>query len=179
MHAIGFNLFMDMLDLAVNDLKSGKTPELFTPMHQGPEIDLRISAIIPDDYISDVHNRLIAYKRISNASTPEQVHDLQVELIDRFGLLPQPIKHLFQITELKLKAKRLGIQKISASGQLGKLEFEANPSIDPGALIHLIQVHAKRYKMEGAQRLRFALDAVNPQERIYEISALLDKLTSN
>lgn len=176
MQAIGFNLFMEMLDLAVSDLKSGKIPELFTPMHQGPEIDLRISAIIPDDYIADIHNRLIAYKRISNASTSEQLRDLQVELIDRFGLLPQPVKHLFLITELKLKASLLGVQKISASGQTGKLEFSEKPSIDPGALIHLIQVHAKRYQMEGPQRLRFTLDADVAQERIFEITSLLDKL---
>lgn len=176
MQAVGFNLFMEMLDLAVNDLKSGKIPELFAPMYQGPEIDLRISAIIPDDYIADIHNRLIAYKRVSNATTSEQLHDLQVELIDRFGLLPQPVKHLFLVTQLKLKASLLGIQKISASGQIGKLEFSEKPSIDPGALIHLIQVHAKRYQMEGPQRLRFTLDAEIAQDRIFEISGLLDKL---
>ncbi|MDR3443075.1 MAG: transcription-repair coupling factor [Legionella sp.] len=177
MHAIGFNLFMEMLDRAVNDLKAGKTPELSAPMYQGPEIDLRISAIIPEDYIADIHNRLIMYKRISNAKNTEQLHDLQIELIDRFGLLPQPVKHLLLITELKLKACALGIQRISAGAQQGKLEFGENPSIDPGALINLIQVHAKRYQMEGPQRLKFTLDSTIPEERIFEISALLYKLT--
>lgn len=176
MHAIGFNLFMEMLDRAVTDLKSGKIPELFAPMNQGPDIDLRISAIIPDDYIADIHNRLIAYKRIAHAKSTQQLHDIQIELIDRFGLFPQPVKNLLLITELKLKAGLLGIQKISASGQQGKLEFNAQPSIDPVALIHLIQVHAKRYQMDGPQRLRFTLDAVDSQERIFEISSLLGKL---
>ncbi|MBL7479796.1 transcription-repair coupling factor [Legionella bononiensis] len=176
MHAIGFNLFMEMLDRAVHDLKAGKIPELSAPMYQGPEIDMRISAIIPEDYIADIHNRLIMYKRISNAKSNQQIHDLQIELIDRFGLLPQPVKHLLLITELKLKAAELGIQKISASGQQGKLDFNEKPSIDPGALISLIQVHAKRYQMEGPQRLRFTLDSTAPDERIFEISSLLSKL---
>lgn len=177
MHAIGFNLFMEMLDRAVNDLKAGKTPELSAPMHQGPEIDLRISAIIPEDYIGDIHNRLIMYKRIANAKTTQQLRELQIELIDRFGLLPQPVKHLFLITELKLKAEQLGIQKISASAQQGKLDFSEKPSIDPGTLISLIQVHAKRYQMEGPQRLRFTLDSTSAEERIFEISSLLNKLS--
>ncbi|CZG17566.1 transcription-repair coupling factor [Legionella pneumophila] len=177
MHAIGFNLFMEMLDRAVNDLKAGKTPELSAPMHQGPEIDLRISAIIPEDYIGDIHNRLIMYKRIANAKTTQQLRELQIELIDRFGLLPQPVKHLFLITELKLKAAQLGIQKISASAQQGKLDFSEKPSIDPGTLISLIQVHAKRYQMEGPQRLRFTLDSTSAEERIFEISSLLNKLS--
>lgn len=177
MHAVGFNLFMEMLDRAVNDLKAGKTPELSAPMHQGPEIDLRISAIIPEDYIGDIHNRLIMYKRIANAKTSQQLKELQIELIDRFGLLPQPVKHLFLITELKLKAEQLGIQKISASAQQGKLDFTEKPSIDPAVLINLIQVHGKRYQMEGPQRLRFTLDSISSEERIFEISSLLGKLS--
>ncbi|TAL59264.1 MAG: transcription-repair coupling factor [Legionella sp.] len=176
MHAIGFNLFMEMLDRAVNDLKAGKIPELSAPMYQGPEIDLRISAIIPDDYIGDIHNRLIMYKRISNAKTIEQMHELQIEMIDRFGLLPPQVKHLLLVTELKLKAQQLGILKISAGAQQGKIEFSEEPKIDPGVLISLIQVHAQRYQMEGPQRLRFNIDATSIEDRIFEISNLLVKL---
>lgn len=176
MHAIGFSLFMELLERAVEDLKAGKTPELSTPMHQGPEIDLRISAIIPEDYIGDIHNRLIMYKRISNAKTKEQLHELQVELIDRFGLLPQPVKNLLLVTELKLRAGQLGILKISASGQQGRLDFDEKPDIDPAVLISLIQVHAKRYQMEGPQKLKFAVDGTSAEERIFEISGLLGKL---
>lgn len=177
MHAIGFNLFMEMLDKAVSDLKSGKTPELAAPMHQGPEIDLRISAIIPEDYIGDIHNRLIMYKRIANAKSKEQMHELQIELIDRFGLLPPQVKHLLLITELKLKAQQLGILKISAGAQQGKIDFADQPKINAGALISLIQVHAKRYQMDGPQRLKFTLDATSTEERIFEIGALLNQLS--
>ncbi len=176
MHAIGFSLFMELLERAVDDLKAGKTPELSAPMNQGPEVDLRLSAIIPEDYIGDIHNRLIMYKRISNAKTKEQLHELQVELIDRFGLLPQSVKHLLLITELKLKAELLGIVKITASGQQGKLEFNEKPAINPAQLISLIQVHSTRYQMEGPQKLRFTLAANTGEEKIFEISTLLSQL---
>ncbi|ETO93604.1 transcription-repair coupling factor [Legionella oakridgensis] len=175
-HAIGFNLFMEMLDQAVHDLKEGKTPELSAPMHPGPEIDLRLSAIIPEEYIGDIHMRLIMYKRIANAKDKLQLHQLQIEMIDRFGVLPQPVKYLLSITELKLLAAQLGIARLHAMDQNGKIEFLESPNINAGALIHLIQLHSKRYKMEGPTRLKFILDGTTHEERIQEISALLTKL---
>ena len=176
MHAIGFNLFMELLDKAVSDLKAGKTPELAAPMYQGPEIDLRLSAIIPDDYIGDIHTRLIMYKRIANAKDKQQLQDLHIEMIDRFGLLPQPVKHLLLVTDLKFLAAKLGVTRINASGQQGKIEFNDNPNIDAGVLINLIQLHANRYQLEGPSRLRFTLDNTSHEERIDEIKALLMKL---
>lgn len=176
MQAIGFTLYMEMLDKAVADLKAGKTPELGTPIHQGPEIDLRMSAILPDDYIPDVHERLIMYKRIASANNSSQLRDLQIEMIDRFGLLPQPAKHLLLVTELKLLAAQMGIAKINANQQGGKIEFGADPRIDAGVLINLIQVHATRYQLEGPTRLRFKLDGQDHEARIMEISSLLKKL---
>ncbi|KTD39280.1 transcription-repair coupling factor [Legionella nautarum] len=178
MQAIGFNLFMEMLDKAVSDLKAGKTPELATPLQQGPEIDLRLSAILPEDYIADVHTRLIMYKRIANAKDKEQLRELQIEMIDRFGLLPQAAKNLLLVTELKLLAGKLGINKINAAQQAGKIEFGEKPEIDPGVLINLIQLHAKRYQMEGPTRLRFSLDSTSHEERIHEIKNLLLKLAN-
>lgn len=176
MHAIGFSLYMELLDKAVQDLKSGKTPELSTPFRQGPEIELRISAIIPEDYIPDVHTRLIMYKRIANAKSQQSLHDLQIELIDRFGLLPDSVKHLILITELKLKAETAGITKITASGQQGKMEFSEKPDINPAVLIQLIQMDSKNYQMEGPQRLKFVVKSAAAQDRIFEIQSLVDKL---
>ncbi|MFC3909355.1 transcription-repair coupling factor [Legionella dresdenensis] len=179
MHAIGFSLFMEMLDKAVSDLKAGKTPELAAPIHQGPEIDLRISAILPSDYIGDIHTRLIMYKRIANAKSKEQLNDLQAEMVDRFGLLPPPAKYLLMVTELKLLASELGIGKISAAGQQGKIEFNETPQLDPAVIISLIQVHAKRYQLDGPTRLKFLLDGISHEERIVEIKLLLIKLSGN
>lgn len=176
-HAIGFNLYMEMLDKAVTDLKEGKTPELAQPIHQGPEIDLRLSAILPSDYIIDVHTRLIMYKRIANAQDKEQLRQLQIEMIDRFGLMPPAAKNLIIVTELKLKAAQLGINKIQAAQNQGRIEFSANPQINPTAFIELIQIHPKRYKLEGPTRLSFILEKITDIERMEEIMQLLIKLT--
>lgn len=177
MHAIGFDLFMEMLERAVSDLKAGKTPELNAPLKEGPEIDLRISTVIPDTYIGDVHTRLIFYKRISHAQSDQQLHDLQIELIDRFGLLPPSVKHLFLIIKLKNLAIKLGISKIQASDNKGKLEFHGEPKINPVTVIKLIQTQSQRYQLQGPSRFCFTLDAKLPEAKINEITALLDLLT--
>lgn len=179
MHAIGFNLFMEMLDKAVEDLKAGKTPELNAPLQQGPDIDLRLSSIIPETYISDVHTRLIFYKRIANAADPEALRELQIELIDRFGLLPQSVKHLFLVTALKFTAKLVNVLRIQGLNEQVKIEFEPNANIDPAILIHLIQVHAKRYQLDGPTKLKATLEGKNSEERIMEIQRLLMKLKRN
>lgn len=178
MEAVGFNLFMEMLNQAVEDLKAGRIPELAAPMHTGPDIELSLSAIIPEDYIADVHTRLIFYKRISNAQNKQQLHDLQIEMIDRFGLLPLSVKHLLLVTDLKLLALQLKVKRIQANPTQGKIEFLENAPINATTLIHLIQVHAKRYQMDGPTRLRFSLDAPSAAERIHEIYELLIKLKS-
>jgi transcription-repair coupling factor (superfamily II helicase) len=176
MHAIGFHLFMEMLDQAVKDLKTGKITDFNNPMKQGPEIDLQLSAIIPNDYMGDVHTRLILYKRIANAESHEELRDLQVEFIDRFGLLPPAVKRLFLISELKQISKKIGILSIRASDSGGVIEFNDNPSIDPTVLIRLIQVHSKRYQMQGPHKLRFTLDEATPEARIAAIKTLLIQL---
>ena len=173
MHALGFTLFMDLLDRAVTDLKAGKTPELATPIQQGPEIDLGMSALLPDTYIQDVHTRLIVYKRIANAKTHAELRNLQIEMIDRFGLLPEPAKQLLLVTELKFEADKLGVKRIISSQQTGRIEFSEQPNINLQTLLQLIQVHAKRYQMEGPTRLKFTLDSTGNEARIQEIKNLL------
>ena len=118
------------------------------------------------------------YKRIANAKDKQQLQDLHVEMIDRFGLLPQPVKHLLLVTDLKLLAGKLGITRINSSGQSGKIEFGENPTINATVLIQLIQLHATRYQLEGPARLRFTLDSTLHEERIHEIKTLLMTLSS-
>jgi transcription-repair coupling factor (superfamily II helicase) len=113
------------------------------------------------------------YKRIANAKNKQQLHDLQIELIDRFGLLPLQVKYLLWVTDLKFLANAMGISRISAQGSQGKIEFNEHPNIDTKVLINLIQVHAKRYQMDGPARLKFTIDNTSHEERIHEIKMLL------
>lgn len=176
MHAIGFNLYMEMLDKTVNDLKHGKTPELTYNINNGPEIELRMPAIIPEDFISDTHQRLIMYKRISNAKDKQELHNLQVELIDRYGLLPMQIKLLFLVTDLKIAAAKLGISKISLSNNKGCVEFTNNPNINSMELIKLIQTQSNIYKLDGPSKLNFIINASTNEDKINEIKSLLQVL---
>ena len=175
-HEIGFSLYSELLERAVNALKSGKQPELDTPLGLGPEIDLQSPALIPDDYLFDVHARLVLYKRIANAKDEAAIHALQIEMIDRFGLLPPPTKTLFAITRLKLLAEPLGIRKIEAGPAGGRILFKPKPAIDPVQIILLIQQQPKIYKLDGPDKLRFIRPFADAEAKIDFVTALLEKL---
>jgi transcription-repair coupling factor (superfamily II helicase) len=167
---------MEMLEEAVNSLKSGKIPALTAKSAPGPEIELGISAIIPEDYVGDVHTRLTLYKRIAHAPNKTALNELQVELIDRFGLLPAPIKHLFAITHLKHKAEKLGVLRIAASNQNIRIAFNENPAIDSLKLIKLIQLEPKQYQLDGSNRLKFITETAANKTRIDLIENLLERI---
>ncbi|MDE2346058.1 MAG: transcription-repair coupling factor, partial [Gammaproteobacteria bacterium] len=173
---VGFTLYTELLERAVRALKAGKQVDLNTPPEHGPEIDLRLPALLPADYIGDVQLRLTLYKRIAGCRTDEELHDLQVELIDRFGLLPPPSKTLFRIAELKLIAAPLGVRKIEAGPKGGRLLFNDRPVVDPDSVIRLIQQQPKHYKLDGSNRLRFLLDLDDPERRINSVRVLLNTL---
>ncbi|MEG4314345.1 transcription-repair coupling factor [Pseudomonas sp. FIP_A4] len=174
--AVGFTLYMEMLERAVKAIRKGEQPNLEQPLGGGPEINLRLPALIPDDYLPDVHARLILYKRIANAADEDGLKELQVEMIDRFGLLPEPTKNLVRLTLLKLQAEKLGIVKIDAGPQGGRIEFSADTSVDPLVLIKLIQSQPNRYKFEGATMFKFQVPMERPEERFNTLEALLERL---
>lgn len=177
--AVGFTLYMEMLERAVKAIRKGEQPNLEQPLGGGPEINLRLAALIPEDYLPDVHARLILYKRIANAADEDELKELQVEMIDRFGLLPEPTKNLVRLTLLKLQAEKLGITKIDAGPQGGRIEFSADTSVDPMVLIKLIQSQPNRYKFEGATLFKFQVPMERPEERFNTLEALLERLAPN
>jgi transcription-repair coupling factor (superfamily II helicase) len=172
MHAVGFSLYMELLSRAVDALKNGKEPELDAVLAQHTEIDLQISALIPEAYLGDVHLRLQFYKRIASTTNQSELDEIQVEMIDRFGLLPEALKNLFAITTLKQEAEKLGIRKIEANSKGGKIEFGDKPNVDPMKIIRLIQNQAKKYRLDGPTRLRVTLDTHETKERL----GLIDKV---
>ncbi len=176
MHEIGYTLYTQLLERAVNALKSGKQPELDQPLRHGAEVDMHLPALIPDDYLPDVHSRLVMYKRIASAENDEALRELQVEMIDRFGLLPEAAKNLFRVTELKLKAQALGVRKIEAGPQGGRLIFDREPNVDPTVIIRLIQTQAKIYKLDGQDKLRFSMNLDDREARMQTVEKLLEML---
>ncbi|MFZ5755489.1 MAG: transcription-repair coupling factor [Pseudomonadota bacterium] len=173
---IGLSMYMDMLDRAVKAIRAGKQPDLDRPFHHGTEINLNVPALIPDDYLPDVHTRLVLYKRIASCTGDDDLKELQVEMIDRFGLLPEQVKLLFRTTALKLRAEALGIRRLDASAQGGRLEFEADTKVDPLAIIKLVQREPRRYRMDGGSRLRYTEATRTQDERLGFVEELLGRL---
>lgn len=178
MQEIGFTLYLELLERAVKALKEGREPELDRPLDHGTEIDLGIPALLPDGYLPDVHTRLIQYKRIASAENKAELRELQVEMIDRFGLLPDAAKNLFHVTELKLQATPLGIKKIEMSDSGGRVQFIEEPNIDPMKIISLIQTQSKTYKMDGQDKLRIVSDLPDAESRFAAVELFLGELSS-
>ncbi|PKG81720.1 transcription-repair coupling factor [Colwellia sp. 75C3] len=173
---VGFSLYMEMLDQAVAALKEGKQLSLSQVMSAQTEIELRIPALIPEDYIFDVSLRLSLYKRIASCKDKRELDDIQVELIDRFGLLPQPTKNLVQIAKLRIKAQTIGISRIEASATGGSIEFSDSTSVDPMLIIGLIQKNPAMYSMAGASKLKFVKANDDTQKRFTLITNILNDL---
>jgi transcription-repair coupling factor (superfamily II helicase) len=167
---------MDLLSRAVSALKEGKQPDLETFIPMGTEIELHITALIPEHYLGDVHVRLQLYKRIASAKTSAELDEIQVEMIDRFGLLPEPAKNLIAITLLKQHAEKLGILKIEATHKGGKFEFNEKPHVDPMKIIKLVQMRSQQFRLDGPKRLRFTLPEHEPSARISLVEKILEEL---
>jgi transcription-repair coupling factor (superfamily II helicase) len=173
---IGFSLYTELLGRAVESLRAGDEPDLEAPLHAGVDINLHIPALLPEDYVPDVHLRLILYKRISAAETAEELRELQVELIDRFGLLPDGARNLMRIAGIKKQAVRLGIEKIDAADNGGYIVFGDNSNIDPVALIQLVQNDSRRFRLQGSHRLQVRDELGDLEKRFATIEKLLEKL---
>ena len=175
-HEVGFNMYMEMLQRAVEALRSGKEPDLERPLDSGVEVELTVAALLPEDYVPDVHQRLVLYKRIAGAADDAALQELKIELIDRFGLLPAAAETLFRVAAIRQRARRLGIRRIEANAAGGSLLFSKDTRVEPLALIQLIQSDTRRYKLDGQEKLRFNLDLSDPDLRFETIHELLDRL---
>src|SRR4030065_2257763 len=153
MQEIGFSLYTDMLNAAITSLRQGHEPDMAHPLGVTTEINLHTPALLPDDYCGDIHQRLVIYKRLANCNTEEELEEMQQELIDRFGLLPEPTQALFDCHRLRILAKPIGISKVDASAEAIQIQFVPNPPIDPMKVITMIQ--SKRHiKMAGQDKLK-------------------------
>jgi len=174
---VGFAMYSELLNRAVESIKSGRhTPDLDTPVASGPDINLHAPALLPADYLPDVHMRLVHYKRIAGTKTREQLEDLMAETIDRFGPLPPATQLLFQITQLKQRVASLGVKKIEAGPKGARIEFVDKPNIDPARIIALLQSAPRLYKLDGPTKLRITADMPDAAARISMLQTLVDSL---
>lgn len=176
MTEIGFQLYSDMLNEAVRSLKAGKEPDLAAPLASTTEINLHVPALLPADFCGDVHERLSIYKRLANCATQDKIDDIQEELIDRFGKLPDPVKALIETHRLRIAAKTVGIVKIDVHGEAATLQFMAKPPIDPMRIIELIQKN-RHIKLHGQDKLKISAAMPDLAARVTQIKTTIKQLT--
>ncbi|WP_118834436.1 transcription-repair coupling factor [Neisseria meningitidis] len=172
---VGFTLYTEMLKQAVRDLKKGRQPDLDAPLGITTEIKLHSPALLPEDYCPDIHERLVLYKRLAVCETVQQINAIHEELVDRFGLPEQPVKTLIESHHLRLMAKELGIDAIDAAGEAVTVTFGKNNNVDPTEIILLIQ-NDKKYRLAGADKLRFTAEMENIEVRINTVKNVLKTL---
>ncbi|UTG75615.1 transcription-repair coupling factor [Neisseria subflava] len=172
---VGFTLYTEMLKQAVRDLKKGRQPDLDAPLGITTEIKLHSPALLPEDYCPDIHERLVLYKRLAVCETVQQINAIHEELIDRFGLPEQPVKTLIESHHLRLVAKELGIDAIDATSEAVTVTFGKNNNVDPTEIILLIQ-NGKKYRLAGADKLRFTSEMENIEVRINTVKNVLKTL---
>ncbi len=177
MDEVGFTLYAEMLDRAVRSLREGKIPDTDLAAPNGTEVNLHAPALLPADYIPDVHLRLVLYKRIAEAPGSAQLQELEEELVDRFGPLPPAARLLFLATALKQKAQPFGIRRIDAGPKGARIEFTAKPDVDPGAILRLMQSSPRLYRLDGPNRVRLHAEMPDPDNRIRAVAAFLDGLS--
>lgn len=173
MASIGFTLYMELLESAVDSLKNGKEPSLEDLTQNQTEVELRMPALLPDDYLPDVSMRLSFYKRIASARSDTELTELKIELIDRFGLLPDAGRHLLAAAGLRLQAQQLGIRRIEAQEKGGFIEFSEKNHVDPSYLIGLLQNNPKQYRLDGPSKLKFICDLTDRTKRMEFVADLL------
>jgi transcription-repair coupling factor (superfamily II helicase) len=167
---------MELLERAVKAMQAGKRPELERPLHHGPEMDLHVPSMLPEEYLPDVHARLVLYKRISGVESVTELDDLQAETVDRFGALPEPAKNLFRIARLRVVATRCGVERFDIGAGSGSVTFVDDPPVDTGALILYVQRHGKTMRFDGPRKFRFTGTWQQPEERFVAAQQLLDGL---
>ncbi|HFB4368760.1 TPA: transcription-repair coupling factor [Neisseria gonorrhoeae] len=175
MMQVGFTLYTEMLKQAVRDLKKGRQPDLDAPLGITTEIKLHSPALLPEDYCPDIHERLVLYKRLAVCETVQKINAIHEELVDRFGLTEQPVKTLIESHHLRLAAKELGIDAIDATSEAVTVTFGKHHCIDPTGIILLIQTD-KKYRLAGADKLRFAAEMENIEVRINTVKTVLKTL---
>ncbi|MEI7180770.1 transcription-repair coupling factor [Pectobacterium carotovorum] len=179
MTSVGFSLYMELLESAVDALKAGREPSLEDLINSQTDVELRLPALLPDDFIPDVNTRLSLYKRIASAKTPAELDELKVELIDRFGLLPDASRYLLQVAALRQQAQALGIRRIEGNEKGGFIEFSEQNRVDPSHLIGLLQRDPGTYRLDGPTRLKFMKDLSDRPQRIEFIGSLLGNMAQH
>ncbi len=173
---IGFNLYHDLLKRTIQAIKNNTKLDIKDALIEEVEIISGIACIIPDTYLTDVHERLILYKRIASAANDDELKDLKIEMIDRFGLLPEQTNNLFASTSLKIYSKEIGILKINIYDEKAEITLNKNNTIEAIKIIDLIQKQPLIYQLKNQNTLIFKEEMEHSISRVEKVRELLTSL---
>jgi transcription-repair coupling factor (superfamily II helicase) len=178
---VGFTLFTEYLNRAVKELSAAKSnrEDIIDEPLRAAEISIGVSALFPEDYVPDVHTRLVLYKRLAGTTSVEELNELKVETVDRFGPLPAPSKRLFTITLLSHRAGLLGVEKINMGESGGQMNFAQKNNVQPEKIIQLLQSNPGTYKMSGPYVLQIRMGMGDFESRVERCDTILSKLASS
>ncbi|MEO8224992.1 MAG: TRCF domain-containing protein, partial [Gammaproteobacteria bacterium] len=176
---IGFELYNDMLTRTVKALQDGLEPDMDNALPPVAEMNLHLPALLPDDYLPDVHLRLVHYKRIASARSEEALRELQMELVDRFGSLPEPTRHLFRMTALRLRAEPLSIRRLDASPVGGFVEFGPRTTVSPAWIVTQLRNAPKTYRLDKQQKFRFSAPLEEAETRFTFVEKLISDMLAH
>ena len=176
MQEVGFQMYSDMLQEAVRALKNGEEPDFDAPLHAATEINLHTPALLPEEYCPGVNARLSVYKRLASCDTQDKIDELQEELIDRFGDMPEQARSLIETHRLRVLARAVGIVKIDAHVEAAVLQFQPKPPIDGMRIIELIQKN-KNIRLNGPDKLRITARMPDLAARVSQIKTTIRSLS--
>ncbi|MEZ5650586.1 MAG: transcription-repair coupling factor [Burkholderiaceae bacterium] len=175
MQEVGFSLYTEMLEQAVQALRSGREPDMEAPLASTTEIKLHVPALLPGDYCPDVRERLVLYKRLANCNEDDDLIRLREELIDRFGRLPEQAAALIETHRLRVLCTPLGVAKIDAAEALILIQFVSRPPIEPAAIIAFMQSR-RDTRLAGEDRLRIEVESRDLTQRVQRIREIIAAL---
>jgi len=169
--AVGYELYLKMIEQAVAELKGEQWREELEP-----EVRMELPAYLPDTYVSDVDLRLNLYKRLSTIKDKTQLKAIKEEIRDRFGPLPREVQNLLELVELKLALKRIGIQKLEIGKEGILLDFSAHCPLDPKHLIKIAQKSPQKIRFLSPTRIKLSPPGGEGSLELYKVSQALESI---
>lgn len=168
-NSVGYELYMDLLNETVASMRGEPVDE----MHLEPEINLRIPAMIPDSYIPDIRMRLSYYKALADIRTPDELEEIERELKDQFGEIPEPALNLMGLMLIRAQCKALGVRDLSAGLKNVSLVFTERTKLKPEIVIQLAMRENKKYAITPDNRLNIRMNAITWPAVYDELTQLL------
>jgi transcription-repair coupling factor (superfamily II helicase) len=172
--AVGYELYTELMERTIREIRGEKMPE----DEAKPEIHLGLPAFIPEDYMPDVHRRLVTYKRLSIAATDEELSKIREEIIDCYGFVPSEMENLFEVISIRNLLKMIRGKKMGYDGKNLFIDFHQNSPVNPSTIVELSRKKVKGVKLTPDFKLTIFMPDLRENEITRQAKELLQKLSN-